>query len=199
MVYNEELKREIPAGWTAEKLKDLLEFDKGTEVGSSAYRNTQQEGFVRFYRVGDIDGSSTTFVSDENTLNIVKPSDVIVTFDGSVGKLGLGLDGAISGGLRKIYDKSGEINSSFIWLLFLDPRTKTTVEKYATGSVLLHASSAINHLNMPFSKEIVLRFQEIVKPIFEQYVSNKQETVELAQLRDWLLPMLINGQVEVNQ
>ena len=197
MVYNEELKREIPADWSAEKLKDLLEFDKGTEVGSSAYSDTQQEGFVRFYRVGDIDGSSTTFVSDKNTLSIVKPSDVIVTFDGSVGKLGLGFDGAISGGLRKIYDKSGEIDNSFVWLLFLDPRTRTTIEKYATGSVLLHASSSINHLNMPFNKEIMLRFQAIVKPIFEQYINNKQEAASLAQLRDYLLPMLMNGQVVV--
>jgi type I restriction enzyme S subunit len=197
MVYNEELKREIPANWTVKKLKDLFEFDKGTEVGSSAYSEVQKKGFVRFYRVGDIDGNSTTFVGNESTLNIAKPSDVVVTFDGSVGKLGLGLDGAISGGLRKIYDKSGEIDNSFVWLLFLDSHTKTTIEKYATGSVLLHAGSSINHLNMPFNKEVVLRFQEVVKPIFEQYISNKQEVVSLAQLRDYLLPMLMNGQVVV--
>jgi len=194
MVYSEELKREIPTRWTVEKLRDLLEFNKGTEVGSDAYGDSPKEDSVRFYRVGDINSVCTTYVDKSSALNIVKPSDVIVTFDGTVGKLGLGLDGAISSGLRKIYDKSGIIDNSFVWLLFLDPRTKNTIEKYATGSVLLHASSSINYLNTPFNKEVVMRFKELAKPIFEQYVNNKAEVVRLVRLRDFLLPMLMNGQ-----
>ena len=37
MVYNAELKREIPEGWDVKYLKDLLTFEKGVEPGSSEY------------------------------------------------------------------------------------------------------------------------------------------------------------------
>jgi type I restriction enzyme S subunit len=199
MVWNEELKREIPKGWEVRKLKDLFKFEKGTEVGSSAYSEIQSEDYIKFYRVGDIDGESSTFVDNRiKGLSLIKPDDIIVTFDGSVGKTGLGMCGAISSGLRKIYDKSGKIDNSVIWQIFLDPRIKTTIEKYATGSVLLHASRSIDYLDMPYDEKIILKFQEIVKPIFAEYSANKQESTYLLILRNFLLPMLMNGQISVN-
>jgi type I restriction enzyme S subunit len=46
-------------------------------------------------------------------------------------------------------------------------------------------------------KEIVDRFSRIVEPMFMQIHSLEKESAELAKLRDWLLPMLMNGQVTV--
>jgi len=36
-----------------------------------------------------------------------------------------------------------------------------------------------------------------MKPIFSQQDNLERQTQELAALRDWLLPMLMNGQVRV--
>lgn len=36
-----------------------------------------------------------------------------------------------------------------------------------------------------------------IAPIFEKTLNNSKENQELAKLRDWLLPMLMNGQVTV--
>ncbi|MDL2235944.1 restriction endonuclease subunit S [Christensenellaceae bacterium OttesenSCG-928-L17] len=199
MVYDETLKREIPQNWQVKKLKDLFEFEKGTEPGSSAYSDEPKDGkYIKFFRVGDVDGSCQTFIDgSEYALKTVRPTDVIVTFDGSVGKLGLGLDGAISGGLRHIYDRSGKIKNATVWVIFSDPRIVADIEKYATGSVLKHASSAIDYLKMPYNEDVLLKFQTIIKPIFAQIVANKQESARLANLRDYLLPLLMNGQVSV--
>jgi type I restriction enzyme S subunit len=198
MEWSEELKRNIPQNWEAKKLKDLFEFEKGTEVGAKAYSEIQHKDFIKFYRVADIDGDSQTFINSAiSALNLAKASDIVVTFDGSVGKIGLGLNGAISSGLRKVYDKSCKIDNSVIWQIFLDPRIKATIEQYATGSILLHASRAIDYLSIPYDENIILKFQDLIKPIFAQYVANKQESAELAQLRDFLLPMLMNGQISV--
>jgi len=42
-------------------------------------------------------------------------------------------------------------------------------------------------------------FSEKVKSIFDLVLQNSKENDLLNEQRDWLLPMLINGQVKVNR
>ena len=200
MVWSEELKREIPIIWKITKLKNLFEFEKGIEPGSTAYlEKSINNNCLNFIRVGDIDGSSNIFIDGSiNNCVIVNSSDVVVTFDGSVGKVGYGLEGAISGGLRKIYDKSGKLNNGLAYFIFKDKRIIANIHKYATGSILLHASGSIEHLAIPYYEKIYLEFQKIVIPFYNKMVLKKKENQKLEELRDLLLPMLMNGQVKVN-
>lgn len=199
MMWSDELKRKIPKGWSVEKLKEIFEFEKGIEPWSSEYLDSPiNENCIKFFRVGDIEWESSVYVDSSNKKYILaKERDVIVTFDGSVGKLGFGLNGAFSGGLRKIYDKSDLFDNSLVYFIFRDERIIATIHKYATGSILLHASGSIDHLEIPFEKDVYLKFQEVAKPIFDQMVKNKQENQKLVELRNFLLPMLMNGQVVV--
>ena len=48
-----------------------------------------------------------------------------------------------------------------------------------------------------FDEDIVIQFQVFVKPVFDKMVLNRIESQTLTKLRDWLLPMLMNGQVRV--
>ena len=41
-------------------------------------------------------------------------------------------------------------------------------------------------------------FSKQVQPLFNKIQKNNQESDELRKLRDWLLPMLMNGQISVN-
>lgn len=199
MKFSPELNREIPKGWQALKLQDVLEFEKGTEPGADAYSDVNNDEYdVPFYRVGNIDGETDTYIdSSKFNTKTAKPSDVIVTFDGSVGKMGLGLSGAISGGLRHIYDKTGKISDAAVYAIFGNEYITKTIERYATGSVILHASSSIPYLAIPYDEQTFAVFQEIVEPMFAKIIANRQQSQKLAHLRDWLLPMLMNGQVKV--
>jgi len=47
------------------------------------------------------------------------------------------------------------------------------------------------------SNEILSQIHKRINPIFEKQLILEQETQQLTQLRDWLLPMLMNGQVTV--
>jgi len=200
MVWSEELKREIPEGWDALKLLTKFTFEKGVEPGSAEYvEHKESIHHVKFIRVGDVDGSSAIFIDTRlRNYSMVCERDVLVTFDGSVGKVAFGLEGAYSGGLRKIYDKSGIVDSSLIYFIFKDERIIRTIHKYATGSILLHAGSSINNLKIPFREKIYLEYQSKIKSSYDKMVINKKENQKLAELRDWLLPMLMNGQVKVN-
>jgi hypothetical protein len=44
-------------------------------------------------------------------------------------------------------------------------------------------------------KELLIKFEEMVSAFFEKATLNTKENQQLASLRDWLLPMLMNGQV----
>jgi len=52
-------------------------------------------------------------------------------------------------------------------------------------------------LTMP-DNNLIERYNHLMKPLYMQILKNQQQNQHLTQLRDWLLPMLMNGQVSVN-
>ena len=48
------------------------------------------------------------------------------------------------------------------------------------------------------SIDIANQFEEKAKVWYDMVWANKRQNQKLAELRDWLLPMLMNGQVRVN-
>ena len=49
------------------------------------------------------------------------------------------------------------------------------------------------------SDEILNNYSSIIKPIFDMMVANQQEINRLAELRDTLLPKLMNGEIDVSK
>jgi type I restriction enzyme S subunit len=47
-------------------------------------------------------------------------------------------------------------------------------------------------------KEIWTSFENIIRPWFEKILTNQEENVKLAEIRDYLLPKLLSGEIEVN-
>lgn len=45
---------------------------------------------------------------------------------------------------------------------------------------------------------LLKRFNDIVNPCFVKQNTIELENIKLTELRDWLLPMLMNGQVKVD-
>lgn len=64
---------------------------------------------------------------------------------------------------------------------------------------LLFESFVTNHKEAYPKSEMVEKFYDFVKPIHSQKQKNLIQNQQLSELRDWLLPMLMNGQVTVNE
>ncbi|MDR0367753.1 MAG: restriction endonuclease subunit S [Bacteroidales bacterium] len=47
-------------------------------------------------------------------------------------------------------------------------------------------------------QEVLHNFNTTIKPLFSMIIKNKRESEQLSKLRDYLLPLLMNGQVSVN-
>ena len=48
-------------------------------------------------------------------------------------------------------------------------------------------------------KNVLKKYDEIVSPLFESIKNNQLENEQLAQLRDTLLPKLMNGEIDVSK
>jgi type I restriction enzyme S subunit len=199
MVYNEQLERRIPKGWKVDKLENKLNMQRGFEPGSGAYSEVATEmETVPFIRVSDLGSKPALYISQEAANgNCCVPTDVLVSFDGSVGKMAIAMEGAYSSGIRKITPKDDGYSDALIYFIFQSEEIQKTIAKYAVGSIILHAAGAIEHLMFPYEEAVAKTFIAKVEPIYKKIVANRQQNKELAALRDFLLPLLMNGQVTV--
>ena len=197
MVYHPELKREIPEGWGVEKLKYFSKYvsDKveSSELNIENYVGTDN-------MIVDMGGIElTTSIPKSGTSTKYSIGDILIS--------------NIRPYFKKIWlsDRVGGCSSDVLCI-----RTKKIVSRefvFATlarddffnydvagskGSKMPRGDKKhIMEYPIVFDFEIADQFSKIVRPIYEAVHKNYIQNQELIQLRDWLLPMLMNGQVKV--
>jgi len=196
MVYNLELKREIPEGWGVENLFDIADVQYGYPF-STDYFNSTGEG-VPVIRIRDILGNditnySTEEVEDKYRINV---GDVLIGMDGNFHmNYWIKEDCYLNQRVVKVNsDKLPNMVLKYQIEPFIKLREKS-VSRTTVGHLSDKDLKAIN---------VILPKEKNLSPIFERFESilkniiiNQQQNQELTQLRDWLLPMLMNGQVKV--
>jgi type I restriction enzyme S subunit len=90
-------------------------------------------------------------------------------------------------------------NTFFFYLFFNRPENKLRLEQISGGSSQANLSpiDAVNCLFVQPYTELLKSFNQRIEPIFNKIINCKLENHKLSELRDWLLPMLMNGQVKV--
>ena len=181
MVYNPELKREIPEGWGVEKLKCFLTIKNGKD------HKHLQDGKFAVYGSGGImrtvadylySGESILFPRKGTLNNVMYVNEEFWTVD------------------TMFYSEVNKNNSAlYVFYSVKD----IDFNKLNTGTgVPSMTSSILYDLNIIVPEENILeKFNTIVKQNYETIKLNNIQNQELNQLRDWLLPMLMNGQVKV--
>ena len=204
MVYSTTLKRDIPDGWKDSNILALANlFGGGTPTKKNpAYWG----GKIPFFTPTDADGNifkfaTADYITEEglngSSTRIFPECTVFITARGSVGKLALsGVDMAMNQSCYALCAKSG---ISYVYLYFLAKELINHLQVKSSGSVF--DSIVSNDIELTFlaipEKSIVSSFGRFLKPVFEKIANNTKENQELCQLRDWLLPMLMNGQVTI--
>ena len=188
----------VPKVWEVLHLDKLFSFERGVEPGSKNYSSVKLPGYVPFIRVGDLESKSNNYVS----IDLIKDKtcmeeDVLVSFDGAVGRVAIGHEGAYSTGIRKIQSFVEDIDFSFIYLLFKSQFIQDQIQSYANGTTIMHAGSSIKHLIAPLNINLIAEFSLIIRPMIKQMLNNMKQNESLAHTRDLLLPKLMSGEIEV--
>ena len=196
MVYHPELKREIPEGWGVENLFDIADVQYGYPF-STDYFNSIGEG-VPVIRIRDILGNditnySTEEVEDKYKINV---GDVLIGMDGNFHmNYWIKEDCYLNQRVVKVNsDKLPNMVLKYQIEPFIRLREKS-VSRTTVGHLSDKDLKAINVI-LPKDKYLSSIFEKF-ESILENIIINQQQNQELTQLRDWLLPMLMNGQVKV--
>lgn len=204
MEYNASLKREIPKGWTDSSIlaiADLLGGGTPTKKKSEYWG-----GDIPFFTPTDADGTIFKFSTadyitrdglDGSSTKLFGKHTVFITARGSVGRLVLaGVDMAMNQSCYALRAKQG---ISHVFLFFLAKELIQHLQVKSSGSVFNSiVSKDIELTNLAIPKdELIESFAAVVEPMFERISNNTKENLHLAKLRDWLLPILMNGQAIV--
>lgn len=186
--------------WEEILLNDIYMFDKGFEPGSRNYLENKEADSIRFIRVGDmLDLKASTYIKKEPGQITCGKKDLLVSFDGTIGRVSFGLEGAYSSGIRKVYSLNPVYNSLGLkYLLFTSREIQDVIKSHSSGTVIAHAGSSIDYLTFRFPKKNRLQeFNQITDPMFFKITKNLDQIETLEKLRNNLLPKLISGEVRV--
>ena len=201
MVYNPELKREIPEGWGVEKLYSLLEIGRETINPMK----TPKEEF-KYYSIPEYDVSNSFSYELGETIKsnkfIVEKNDLLVSklnpwFNRVVYNLE---ESAISSTEFIVWKTLNRFEKNFLYQVATSEGFIEYCTRFATGTSNSHkrvSPDIMVSFQIPFEKTYIQKFGEITDSIRAQVLQNNEQNQELTQLRDWLLPMLMNGQVKV--
>lgn len=203
--YNKVLKQAIPEGWHDASVLAVAELLGG---GTPTKSNTEYwNGNIPFFTPSDSDGnvykvetedSITSTGLDKSSTKLFSKNTVFITARGSVGRLALNsVPMAMNQSCYALRARNG-ISYSFLYFLTQDLINHLKVK--ATGSVfnsIVSSDIKLTSLAIPIEHQVIEKFAVIAEPIFNKLEVLTNENIQLEKLRDWLLPMLINGQVTV--
>lgn len=197
MVFDETLKREIPKGWEVKNLNQVADIVMGQSPDGASY-NLEQEGTIFFQGSTDFDWRFPNVRQyTTSPTRFAQKGDILLSVRAPVGDLNISpFECCIGRGLAALRSKSG--NNSF--LFYVMKYFKTVFERRNTegttfGSITkddLHSLKLVAPADNALEK-----YNEIASKYDEMIFIRSQQSHQLTQLRDFLLPMLMNGQVSV--
>lgn len=199
MVWNDELKREIPEGWIVMPLLNYITWESNSQPPKSEFVYTPKEGYVRFIQNRDYDSDGyKTYIPYKSSLSIVDKFDIVMDKYGDAGAIRYGIAGAFNVALGKICVHDADMQEYIRSYL-----GSAAVYNYLHNSCMASTRASLNESNLSFlkiivpSKEVLIKYQEIAHKMRSLILQCADQNRQCIAIRDWLLPMLMNGQATV--
>lgn len=201
MVYNQELKRQIPEGWGVDSLWNIANFYNG--LAMQKYRpDTNEDDYLPVIKIREMmNGFSKDTEKarlDIPTEAVVERGDILFSWSATLEVIIWGKErGALNQHIFKV--TSDTCPKSFIYF-----ELKSYLKVFKAIAEL--RKTTMGHITQDHLKqakivvppiEIISKLDAKLQPIMLKQQILENQNQELTQLRDWLLPMLMNGQVKV--
>jgi type I restriction enzyme S subunit len=200
MVYNEELKRVIPEGWTVGNLLEIATFTNG--IACQKYPSVEGEPSYKVIKIREM-GAGFTDNSDIVSHGIpnkvlVNDGDVLFSWSATLDvKIWTGGIGGLNQHIFKVTSPKYPRTYYYFEVLNYLQHFKMIAElRKTTMGHITQDHLKQSRIAIP-PKDLVRDIHDVINPILEKVVKAKEENLKLVELRDWLLPMLMNGQVTV--
>lgn len=216
MIWNEKLNREIPEKWNVETLSNvisnILDHRGKTPLKLGGDWVKKGEGVIALSAKHVKDGKLVK-LEDANIVGFdmyekwmrekLREGDILMTSEAPLGEFYFilnDIDYCMSQRLFAIRADSSKVLSTYLYYELSKGNGYSQIIGKASGSTVFGIRQdelrKVNILKPEFNLQ--KKFDETVKPILFQIRNNEFQNQKLTELRDWLLPMLMNGQVKVN-
>jgi type I restriction enzyme S subunit len=191
MVWNEELKREIPEGWEVKEIGEIAIVKAGGDKPENYSIKKTETNNVPIYSNGITNDGLYGYTSK----SIINEQSITISARGTIGFCVLR-------------------NKPFvpiIRLISLIPNLKGSAKYFyeaLKNFIFENSGSVQSQLTVPQvtrikiiypNEDILIKYGEVTSPMIERIEIIQKENQKLTELRDWLLPMLMNGQVKVSE
>ena len=190
-----------PCGWKFGNLYDIAEFING--LACQKYRPMEDEASLPVIKIKEMhDGISSDTERVKATIpekNIVNTGDILFSWSASLEvQHWAGTTGGLNQHIFKVIPKKG-YSSSYVYHQLQAYVIKFIQMANARKTTMGHITS--DHLRQSIivlpPENIVRNFSQQVDDIHAEINHINIENHRLSQLRDWLLPMLMNGQATI--
>lgn len=209
MIWNEELKREIPEGWEVNKLEEYISVIRGVNYKRDDVLSNKEINYIPLIKSNNIQNGQILFddiifVPQKlvNKNQILNKNSVLMTMSSGskehMGKTTIIYDsldytfGAFCSKIEIIEDMR-----CFLSIFFRSALFKTLIDNITSGTNINNISNEhLYNIKMTIpNKKVLQKFEDILNPILDKQGIIQKENQELTSLRDFLLPLLMNGQV----
>lgn len=187
MVWNDQLKQEIPKGWEVRKLKDIIVENPKSKI---KVKEAQQDHF------GDI----PFFTSGQSILSM---DEKLVTGMNCYLNTGGNADVKYFYGPASYstdtWSIKGKVFMEYLLPFILKNLQPSMDDKFFQGTGLRHLQKPLlkDYPILVPNEEIISKFIPLVSDVFRKVSDSYRENIELEKMRNFLLPMLMNGQVTI--
>ena len=208
MVWNGQLKRRLPKGWTVGKIGQLGSIVSGGTPTTTCADYYCDNGFA-WITPNDLSGNDEKMFVDHGERDVTQAGidsssavlmpkhSVLLSTRAPIGYLAIsGNEVCTNQGFKSIIPDAGYHEYYIYYLL---KRNIPAISRQGVGTTFKEVSketlSDFKLLLPP--KPIANEFANTVSSLCENRCVLEKENEELTKLRDWLLPMLMNGQARV--
>ena len=187
----------MPEGWKETDIYSIANIIYGSPFASKLF-NTEKNG-KPIIRIRDLkDQHSDVYTPEErDDAYLIQPKDIVVGMDGEFRPYIWGSEPGWLNQRVSVFENKRPKGNAFLY--FSIKPLLDVVEKTQVATTVIHIGKKDFdkfQITLP-TEDILDKFDELTDPILDQIVANKLENRRLAELRDTLLPKLMNGEIEV--
>lgn len=213
MVWNETAKQNLPLGWSCSKMENAIENVRtglnprdnfklgGGSIKYITVKNLRSDGVLDFSGCDTIDEAARQIIHRRSDVSV---GDILFASIAPLGRCYLvqeaPQDWDINESVFSIRYNKETVTPEYLYMHLQSEAFVKESTACSTGSIFkgIRINSLLDSKIIVPPMEIIEGFSKEVRPLLAMQNRLNKETHALIQLRDWLLPMLINGQATVS-
>lgn len=206
MIWNNYLGKEIPENWTCDNLGNLIDSQSGYAFKSSAWKNNGNPVLTikTIEDSGNVNINLASYIDKRFNKNINKyrafNGNMIFAMSGNtIGKVGIIASSRknIFINQRVLIIKTTSSNIAYSYFILRDKKIRNIIEQLGRNSAQPNISEeSLRNIKICIPDiNILNKYNKICKKYFEEIIHNRIENESLISLRNFLLPLLMNGQI----